>query len=312
MPLPSLSRLPLREEAPTGTWGRLSDGRQNHGEDILPLIEQQRLQGVTTMEELCRLLEYDEMRTLDWDMKLGVRNAVRDTRYMEAFAEQFLRRELQLAPGENLPLGQFTSWLGMLRTACRVYHSGVEIQGGVNVMAPGSPLWRSYSIVRMLVYLYGHDLEHAAPRLQNDERIVRRAISRYAMALQHAGPDMKANRDVVLAAVTRNGMALQYASEGIRNTDADVVRAAVAQNGAALAYAGPDMQNDVEVVLAAVRQNGAMLRLAGPVPRANKRVVLAAVRKAERRAFHHASPELQRDPEVRAAAGLHPSRSYAL
>ena len=57
--------------------------------------------------------------------------------------------------------------------------------------------------------------------------------------------------------------------------------------------------------LAAVRQNGAMLGWAGPVPRANKRVVLAAIRKVGPAAFHQASPGLQQDPEVRAAAGFH-------
>ncbi len=308
MALPSLSRLPLREEAPTGTWGVLGDGWQNHGEDILPLIEKQRLEGATNLEELCELLQNDEMRTLDWDMKLGVRNAVRDTRYMEAFAEQFLRRELQLAPEENLPLGQYTSWLPMLRMACRVYNSGVTVQGGVDLMPPGSPLWRSYDLVRVLVYLRENMLQRAAARLRNDESIVRVAIRRDWRALRYAGPDVQANRDVVLAAVSRAGAALQYASEEIRNTDEEVVRAAVTQNGAALAYAGPDMQNDVEVVLAAVQQFGTMLHWAGPVPRANKRVVLAALRNTGPPVlpvFNLASPGLKQDPEVRAAAGFY-------
>ena len=291
---------------------------------MLSLVEKQRLDSATTLDEVCRLLwGEDPVRTVDWDMKLGVREAVVDSAYMEALAERIMRADLGLAPQEGLHrvrigTGQreqfwepvdtgFASWLDLLREGCRQLRPMTRFEP---VADEASRILfrifvkRSRAVVLMLLRNAGNALRWlggASERLRADREVVLAAVRQNGQALQHASEGLQKDRVLVLTAVQLYGMALQWAYEDLRD-DKEVVLAAVSQDGRALRLASQDLYKDREVVLAAVRQNGEALMFAPRELKNDKEVVLAAVRKNPD-AFLYVSVWLSNDKEVKRAAG---------
>ena len=271
MALPSLSRLRLGED--TGAWPGLPG---EHGVQMLSLVEKQRLDSATTLDEVCRLLYgEDPVRTVDWDMKLGVREAVSDRAYMEALAERVMRADLGLLPSEGLHrvhigIGEerfwepvdtgFASWLDLLREGCRQLRPMTRFEpvaGMAQRILFRIFVRRSRAVVLMLLRNANSSrwLGGAASRLKADPEVVLAAVRQDGMALRHASQNLQNDPDVVLAAVQQDGMALQHASRELQHNDRDLVLAAVQQNGDVLYDVAEAFLDDAEVVIEAIFSN---------------------------------------------------------
>ena len=173
-------------------------------------------------------------------------------------------------------------------------------------------------VVMAAVTNNGNALQYASPELKADKEVVMATVTNNGFALRFASPELKADKEVVMVAVSKIGFALRFAPE--LQGDKEVVMAAVTNNGNALQFASPELQGNRKVVIAAMSKNsnalqfaskevvmfavtfdGNALQYVSPELKADKEVVMAAVSNNSN-ALPFASPELQEDKEVMAAA----------
>ena len=152
--------------------------------------------------------------------------------------------------------------------------------------------------------------QYASDKLKADREFVYDLVKDDGAVLEHAADALKDDTELVVRAI-ETGIAgcywygdiqrspLQFASERLRK-DEYVVYRAVCLNGFAIKHADPSLLDNRRIILRAVQDDGRVLKCLDARWKRDRAIVIAAVTNSSE-AFHHASDELQSDPEVLAA-----------
>jgi thiol-disulfide isomerase/thioredoxin len=193
-----------------------------------------------------------------------------------------------------------------------------------------APYKKNKDVVLAAVAQNGLAIEYADESFKKDTAMALLAIEQNPEAIKLIDTSLRDNRNFILSAVKRtrkvlqyvdnryvkddafmldaaklNGLALEYADVSLKMNE-KIVMAAVKENGRALQYADNSLKKKFAIVLAAVKKDGLALEFADVSLTKDRKIVMAALRRNTLGAlvFVFVHPDLQKDPEIRKAAGL--------
>jgi len=157
----------------------------------------------------------------------------------------------------------------------------------------------------------GYMLRYMKEEFRNDKEMALVAIEQQPSIFNVLSPQLQNDRDVAIASIV-HGLELSgqlYATEATLDNRELMILALSQPKFVDFPLCSERLRGDKELVLMAVRHHPAYLECASDALRNDREVVLAAVQKAaslgpndDRRALEFASPQLQSDPEILAAA----------
>mmetsp|Transcript_15078 Transcript_15078/g.32470 ORF Transcript_15078/g.32470 Transcript_15078/m.32470 type:complete len:444 (-) Transcript_15078:127-1458(-) len=158
-------------------------------------------------------------------------------------------------------------------------------------------------VVMAAVSMDGMLLRWASDEQCDDLEVVTTAVKKSPWVLQHASARVRASREAVLQTVQGHGRAVKFASDELRG-DRDVIMAALRMDGHAFQHASEELRSDKDFVLEALQYHSCTLEYASEELQADRDVIMKALHRqasescVQTNVLIHASPELQRDPEI--------------